>query len=380
MVIGLCLNEITAIGSAITTGQNIAYKAMGWSTLAIIASGGLRVLGLNTEWGVVGLSIATVVGMVINNVVQWGVALRHVPWLGVAWPLRGELCGSLLIGSKNVVAAGLKMLILSGDLLLVGWALGAEASGTYAAAGILVRILLEPVGGIVIPAFGPSLKVMTGSGRRTETNLLRIEIISFSLSLMGLLGGVVILVGPTIGEKWLKEIVNIPLVLTVWLVWAELLKKVFLVNWEMLESLLEFRQRSVAMFVWSVVTAVAAVLLMQREHLWVAAAFTTLAFVLIWIHNELTLYRLGLRWRSRELGTLVRSLVGSLLVTALSIAGGAYVRQLAERSLISALGVSIFGLLILMVITWLISLGQGSRNRLIQVATRSIRQFLGDRG
>ncbi len=147
--LGVTASQLFSIPANVLRAENLDYKAVGARASVAVLVGLLMWLAVQRHWGLVGLAIASVIGILLGGAVRLVIAARSVDWFGIACPrmeeirLFGRSCGW-------IVLAGLAGLALIGsDALIVGSMFGAAAAARYSTTSSAILIALLPVSMVV---------------------------------------------------------------------------------------------------------------------------------------------------------------------------------------------------------------------------------------
>jgi O-antigen/teichoic acid export membrane protein len=173
-------------------GENLGYTRMGVSTLLIMIGGGLLVLAVKLDLGLVGVAGATLVTSLLTGWVFWRITRRRLPWYGIARPSRKLVrwffgLSTWFLGWKFVLEA----MIASDVLVLAGF-----ASLSLVAAYALTKFVAESLSqalGLLVQATIPGIGGYLGAGRLRKAATLRGEVMAL-VWLVGTAAGATIVI------------------------------------------------------------------------------------------------------------------------------------------------------------------------------------------
>jgi O-antigen/teichoic acid export membrane protein len=190
------LDRILSVPMHILRAQNLDFMGVGVNTVTVLAGSLLSGLAIWLGWGLIGLSVATTVNILLVSFGRFWVARRAIPWLAIKMPYRHEMI-QFIKTSLWLFFAGLAgLLVYSTDTILVGLMLNPAASGVYVTTGVVMRMFGEPIYQVV-SAGNAGLMQLCGQKDWERVAQVRKEMYFILLFFMTILGtGVIALNGP----------------------------------------------------------------------------------------------------------------------------------------------------------------------------------------
>lgn len=191
LIVGVILDRLLSIPSNVLRAQNLEYKGMGISAITVLLVGFLNAFVVWQGWGLVGLAVSTLVGIVLSNAVRMWVALRAIPWIGMLWPQREEIKTFLRTSIWLTFSAISNLLLTSTDVLLIGIFLEPAASSTYLTTSLVLRSLTDPLSTFFSSA-NAGIAGLCGQGEWVRVEKLRREMYVIAIGIMTILGAGII--------------------------------------------------------------------------------------------------------------------------------------------------------------------------------------------
>jgi O-antigen/teichoic acid export membrane protein len=163
LVARLIVTNVAALPRSVLEGENLGYRLMGLTAAIALAAGGLKVLAIYFGTGLVGVAGATLAAALLSVPLFVLLARSHVQWFGLAWPKRAEVRSFLQLSIWFLLWKFVNQLMISGDIVVLGFAKSAEVVSTYSLTKYIPEILILLVGIPVIASF-PGLGGLLGSG------------------------------------------------------------------------------------------------------------------------------------------------------------------------------------------------------------------------
>ncbi len=198
------LVSLTAFPRAVLDGENLGYKRMGLSAAVVLAGGGLVMLAIKLETGLVGVAAATAFTSLVSGLVFFTVVRRYVPWFGLARPSSGAVRRFLGLSWWFLVWNVTMRLMNGSDVLILGMADSPVLVTTYT----LSRYVPEAGGYLVVLAIvgaSPGLGGLLGSGDLGKVRRIREEIMMLVWLTSTVIGACVLLLNRSFLGLWVDE-------------------------------------------------------------------------------------------------------------------------------------------------------------------------------
>lgn len=185
------VTSLVEIPRSVLGGENLGYKRMGLSTLLVFVGGGLTIVALRLETGLVGVAAVPLVVGVLTGVLFLRVVRRHVPWFGLARPSRPALRRFLGLSGWFLAWRFVMQVMQASDVVLLGIFDSVEQAGTYSLTKYVPESMINLVA-IVVFGITPGLGGIVGAGQLERARRIRGEIMALTW-LIATAGGVTIL-------------------------------------------------------------------------------------------------------------------------------------------------------------------------------------------
>jgi O-antigen/teichoic acid export membrane protein len=171
--------SLLTIPQSTLQGSNQGYKRMGLSTALVALSGLLTASVLWLGMGIVGVAVANLISTLIVGAAFWRITKKHVPWFGVAAPLRNEMRWFFGLSSWFVVWKFVNQLMLSGDVLVLGIVGSVELVTVYSLTKFIPEAVLPLLAMLVMGGI-PGLGGIIGARDHERARRVRSEVIAFT--------------------------------------------------------------------------------------------------------------------------------------------------------------------------------------------------------
>ncbi len=200
-ILGLIIGRFLGMPAHVLRGMNLDYKAMVLNAATILVGGLLTACAIWAGWGLLGVAAASILGILINRAVRFVVAVNVLPWLGISRPSRSEL--SIFARQSGwLYMSGLAgLLLVSGDVLLVGIILGPSAAAVYATTGAVLRMAIGPVGQL-LSSSAAGIAGLCGRSEWHRVASVRIEMQVVGIALMTVIGAGVLALNEPFLTLW----------------------------------------------------------------------------------------------------------------------------------------------------------------------------------
>ncbi len=201
LAVNLILMTLVEIPRAVLAGENLAYKRMGLSAALVGVSGALTVAALKLDLGLVGVAACPAISSALTGALFLRIVRRHVPWFGVARPMRGAV-GAFFQLSGWFLAWRLVLLgIRSSDLVVLGALDSVESVTTYTLTRYVPEVLILLVV-VVVSGILPGLGGILGAGHVARARALRAEMMVLAWLITTALGTSIVLWNPAFVALW----------------------------------------------------------------------------------------------------------------------------------------------------------------------------------
>ncbi len=191
LVARLLVSSLANVPRAVLEGENLGYKRMGLSALLTVIGGGLTLLALFLDTGIVGVAGASVATLLLTGLLYLAVVRTHVPWFGVVRPTRAMTRRFFALSGWFVAWRAIMQLMVASDVVVLGLLASNELVTFYDLTKRLPEVLIEVVGVI---AFGvaPGLGGIIGGGDRRKAAAVRAELMAMTWLLVTGIGSTIL--------------------------------------------------------------------------------------------------------------------------------------------------------------------------------------------
>jgi len=199
--VNVVLMRLVDLPRAVLEGENLGYKRMGMSALLVALGGGLTVLALWLELGLVGVAAAMIVTSCVTGVFFLSVVRNQVAWFGVelpSWKATWQFfrLSGWFLGWNTIVK-----LMRASDVIVLGLLASVPLVGTYTLTKYAPEAAINLVG-IVVFGIAPGLGGIIGSGNFALAARIRAEIMALTWLIATVMGTTTLMWNETFLRLW----------------------------------------------------------------------------------------------------------------------------------------------------------------------------------
>lgn len=220
LVLALVTNKVFDLFESILRGMNLGFKRMGFRATVFVIGGGLQVAVVLYEYGLIGLALVQVLVNLIIGITIYVIVKKNVPWYGWGKVNIKRSFSFFKTSGWFMGWAGIKMLILNSDKVLLGFLSGPALVTQY----VITEYFMKAANGTianVVHGVIPGIGKLYGSGHYEKLYKAREHIMLLTWIIGGTIGTVVILLNESFIHLWIGsnqfagQTVNILIVLVV---------------------------------------------------------------------------------------------------------------------------------------------------------------------
>lgn len=167
LAMNVVLTGLIGIPDAVLIGANQGYRSMNLnSVFLVVANVGFVVAALH-GYGLVTLALISLGSSIANGACTWLVARVRVPWWGFRKPERADVGKLGRFSGWTLMWSLTQALLLSSELILFSWLIGAEAVASYAVTAYAIQSALS-IGMFITSAKVPGIAQAVGAERWEE--------------------------------------------------------------------------------------------------------------------------------------------------------------------------------------------------------------------
>ena len=182
-------------------GENLGYKRMGLTAVLIFVGGGLIVLALYLNAGLIGLAAANLATTLLTGVLFLQVVRTYVPWFGIARPSLRTVRKFFGLSSWFLVWVLIVNLMMASDIVVLGMLDSAEIVTTYSLTKYAPETVISLVT-IIVFGITPGLGGIIGNGDFLKAVHLRNEIMSLTWLIATIVGTTTLFWNRTFVQLW----------------------------------------------------------------------------------------------------------------------------------------------------------------------------------
>lgn len=257
-IANLAIGRLFALPGNVLRGENMEFRSGGLVALAIAAEALLMLCAIEAGFGLPGLALMSISGLLLSGVIQLVVLLRSVPWFGVNLPSRTEIWEFTRVSIWILISGLAHLLLNASDVLLIGILISPSAAAVYAATGAAVRFSLYPLSQL-LSSGNAGIGSLCGTKDWIRLQKLRSEMIVFSLFGCSVIAGPVVALNSAFVPLWVGGGFFAGAEVTLLLTASAVLTSVLAVDSLILDSLLRFRTKAMLLSCGGVLSLILAV-------------------------------------------------------------------------------------------------------------------------
>ena len=200
--LNVVLTALLSIPDSVLVGTNQGYRSMVVTTFALVCVNVAMVVAVQHGWGVASLAVLTVAGAVINAAITFVVARRHVSWLGIRRPARGDVRRFVGFSGWVMTWSFVTKIYLATELLLFGSLVGVTAAAHFTFTNYVLTFGLSAclmTGSAFMPQLGRALGAAKSDSAQHSIRDAR----EVTLALAVVCAGMVLAVNGTFVDVWI---------------------------------------------------------------------------------------------------------------------------------------------------------------------------------
>jgi len=201
LVARMIMNTLTYLPQSVLEGENLGYKRMGLSATLVIVGGGLTIVALYLNTGLVGVAVASLATVLLTGLLFVLVVRSYVPWFGLAKPSRQALRQFIGLSGWFMIWRLVMQLMTASDLVILGMFASVELVTTYSLTKYAPEMLINFVA-IVVFGVTPGLGGIIGAGDLKKARQVRGEIMLLTWLITTIIGSTILLWNQTFIHLW----------------------------------------------------------------------------------------------------------------------------------------------------------------------------------
>jgi len=200
--LNVILAPMLGIPDAVLIGTNNGYRSVGVQTFWLIASNAVMLVVAYLGHGVVELALVALVATIANAVCVFIVARKKIGWFGVKQPRRDETAAFFRFSGWVLVWALVERLLLSSEVLLLGWLSGPRVVTEYSVTSYVAQFAVAAcllTGSAVTPGLG---KLIGARDERSVVSVVR-SLREVVLAMATLFAGAMLLLNKSFVSVWM---------------------------------------------------------------------------------------------------------------------------------------------------------------------------------
>jgi len=202
--LGTLISSIKLFAGASLYGSNLTYKGMGVMAVTGIAGGILSIVLVKNDFGLIGVSIGSTLGLFAGCIISFYMAAKYVAWFGVARCSRVEFSATFKSSFLFMVWSLIEVGLLTTDVLLLGFYASPDHVSKYVITGYTVQMVTALVLTFVMASL-PGIGVFISAGNKPRALEILKEGTSYALLLGFTIGATVFICNQSFVYLWVGE-------------------------------------------------------------------------------------------------------------------------------------------------------------------------------
>lgn len=202
--VNMLINPLLAIPDAILIGTNNGYKSASIQIIGVVFSNSLMVFVAYLGYGIVGLASVIILITIMNAIFIYFICKKNIHWLGIQKPSKEQVNEFFSFSFWVFLWSFVQKLILSTEILLIGFLITPEAVSNYVFTTYIVQLAISISlisGSAITPGLGKVIGTKEFDKAREITKGLR-DVIMF---IAAFFGGVILLLNKNFVSLWMGE-------------------------------------------------------------------------------------------------------------------------------------------------------------------------------
>lgn len=181
------LTTLSFLPYSILRGQNQGYRRLGLSIILIIFNEGLVWLALYLKTGIIGISIAAIVQLIITAVFYIVICKIYIPWFGIKRPSFDLVKRFLGLSGWYLAGDIVSNITFASDVVILGLLNSVESVTSYTLTKYIPETMISLIA-IVVVGILPGLGGIIGTGDLKKASQVRGELFSLTWLVITLIG------------------------------------------------------------------------------------------------------------------------------------------------------------------------------------------------
>jgi O-antigen/teichoic acid export membrane protein len=204
LVLELIATNLLTIPQSVLQGENLGYKRMGLTTMAVFAGGAITAAAVLLGAGLVGVAASVLATTILTGAVFWWVTRAQVPWFGIERPPLSAVLGFVRLSGWFLLWNLVMQLMRGSDVVVLGIVGSAQLVTVF----VLSRYVPEAIFGavaIMVSGIMPGLGGLLGARDTERAVAVRSESMSVTWLLATATGAAFLLWQESFLTLWVGE-------------------------------------------------------------------------------------------------------------------------------------------------------------------------------
>ena len=204
LVAGVVVMGLTNIPWASLSGENLGYKRMGITAAFEFVGGGLMVMAVIFDAGLIGLAVATVSVTLMSGLLYLWLARIYIPWFGLARPDGSAVRRFLGLSWWFLLWNFVTRMTMGGDIVVLGIAGSASQVTSYSLTRFIPLTITVSVASVIF-GMAPGLGGLIGAGEMVKVARVRNETMGVAWLMATVAGAGVLLWEESFLRLWVGQ-------------------------------------------------------------------------------------------------------------------------------------------------------------------------------
>lgn len=183
--------SLSFIPYAILRGQNQGYRRLGLSLVLIVFNGFLIWLALKTHTGIIGVSIAVLIQIILKGLFYTTILKSAIPWIGILRPPVDLVKKFFKLSGWYLASDVVSNLTFASDVVVLGLLGSVEAVPAYTLTKYVPETVISVIA-IVVVGIIPGLSGIVGTGDLKKASQVRNEIVTLTWFIVTVIGATIL--------------------------------------------------------------------------------------------------------------------------------------------------------------------------------------------
>ncbi len=191
-IVSQSIISIAFLPAAILRGQNQGYRRLGLSVILALFNGVLIWLVLNLKTGIIGVSVVSIIYLILYGVFYIVICKKFIPWFGVRKPSFILIKNFIKLSGWFFASDIVSNITFASDVVVLGLLSSVESVTSYTLTKYVPETVISLIA-IVVLGIIPGLGGIIGTGDMKRASQIRGEVFSLTWLVVTVMGACILL-------------------------------------------------------------------------------------------------------------------------------------------------------------------------------------------